>query len=53
MERSILRSFALCGTADMALATIPFGSARADDTKLAEAPAKAKELGVKAVNRRM
>jgi len=47
---SILRSIALVGTAALSLASIPFGAARADDTKLAQAPATAKDLGVMAVN---
>ena len=50
MQHSIRRSFALVSTAALALASIPFGAARAEDTKLSQAPATAKDLGVMEVN---
>lgn len=48
MQHSIRRSIALAGTAALALASIPFGAARAEDAKVA--PATAKDLGVMAIN---
>ena len=50
MQRSIRQSSALAGSVALALASIPFGAARAEDTKVAQAPATAKDLGVMAVN---
>ena len=50
MQQSIRRSVALAGTVALALASIPFGAARAEDTKLSQAPATAKDLGVMEVN---
>lgn len=50
MQHSIRRSFALAGSAALVLASIPFGAARAEDTKVAQATDKANELGVMAVN---
>ena len=43
-------SHCLAGAAALALASIPFGAARAEDTKVAQAPETAKDLGVMAVN---
>ena len=42
----------LTRTADLALPSIPLGAARAEDTKVAQAPATAKDLGVMGVNLR-
>ena len=50
MQHSIRRSIALAGAGSLALASIPFGAARADDTKVTQAPGNAQELGVMAVN---
>jgi hypothetical protein len=50
VSHSIRRSFALAGAASLALASIPFGAAKADDTKVAQANDTAKDLGVMAVN---
>ena len=50
MQHSIRRSFALVSTTALALASIPFDAARAEDTKVAQAPATAKDLGVMGVN---
>ena len=52
MQRSIRQSSALAAAAALALASIPFGAARAEDTKLSQAPATANDLGVMAVNLR-
>ena len=50
MLSSIRRSIALVGTAALALASIPLGAAKAEDTKVAQAPGTAKDLGVMGVN---
>jgi len=50
MQQSIRHSIALVGSAALALASIPFGAAKADDTKVAQANDTAKDLGVMAVN---
>ena len=50
MQYSIRRSIVLASTASLALASIPFGAARAEDTKVAQAATTAKDLGVMAVN---
>ena len=50
MQRSIRQSSALAAAAALTLASIPFGAARAEDTKLSQAPATAKDLGVMGVN---
>jgi hypothetical protein len=47
---SISRSLGWLGTAALALASIPFGAARAEDTKVAQAPGSAKDLGVMEVS---
>jgi len=47
---SIRLTISLTGTAALALASIPFGVARAEDTKVPQAPATAKDLGVMEVN---
>ena len=52
MQQSIRQSSALAVAAALALASIPFGAARAEDTKLSQAPATAKDLGVMGVNLR-
>jgi len=52
MQHSVRRSIALAGTAALALASMPFGAARAEDTKVAQAPATAKDLGVMDINLR-
>jgi hypothetical protein len=49
---SIRLVLSLTGTAALALASIPLGAARAEDTKVAQAPATAKDLGVMGVNLR-
>ncbi len=46
----ISRSLGWLGTAALALASIPFGAARAEDTKVTQAPGNAKDLGVMGVN---
>jgi len=48
MQNSIRRSLSLAGTAALALAYIPFGAARADDSKVAQGTAK--DLGVMSVS---
>jgi hypothetical protein len=50
MQHSISHFFALAGAASLALASIPLGAARAEDTKVAQGTATAKDLGVMAVN---
>jgi hypothetical protein len=50
MQQSIHRSIAVAGAAALALASLPFGVARAEDTKLAQAPGTAKDVGVMGVN---
>ena len=50
MLSSIRRSIALVGTAALALASVPLGAAKAEDTKVAQAPATAKDLGVMDIN---
>jgi hypothetical protein len=50
IQHSIRQSSALIAAAALALASIPFGAARADDTKVTQAPGNAQELGVMAVN---
>ena len=50
MQRSIRQSSALAAAASLALASIPFGAAKAEDTKVAQAPGTAQDLGVMAVN---
>ena len=50
MLSSIRLTISLTGTAALALASIPFGVARAEDTKVPQAPATAKDLGVMEVN---
>ncbi len=50
MQRSIRQSSALAAAAALTLASIPFGAARAEDTKVAQAPGTAKDLGVMGVN---
>ena len=50
MLSSIRLVLSLTGTAALALASIPLGAARAEDTKVAQAPATAKDLGVMGVN---
>ena len=50
MLSSIRRSIALVGTAALALASIPFSAAKAEDTKVAQAPGTAKDLGVMDIN---
>jgi len=45
---SIRRTLLLAGTASLALASIPFGAARADDTKVAQGSAK--DLGVMSIS---
>ena len=50
MQHSIRLSLSLTGTAALALASIPYGAARADDTKVAQASGTAQDLGVMAVN---
>jgi hypothetical protein len=48
MRHSIRLSISLAGTAALALAYIPFDSARADDTKVAQGTAK--DLGVMSIS---
>ena len=43
-------ALSLTGTAALALASIPFSAAKAEDTKVVQAPATAKDLWVMAVN---
>ena len=50
MLSSIRRSFALVSTAALALASIPLGAAKAEDTKVAQAPGNAQDVGVMGVN---
>ena len=50
MQQSIRQSSALAAAAALAMASIPFGAARAEDTKASQAPATAKDLGVMGVN---
>ena len=50
MLSSTRQSSALAVAAALALASIPLGAAKAEDTKVAEATDKAKDLGVMAVN---
>ena len=50
MVSSTRLSLCLAGSAVLTLASIPLGAARAEDTKVAQAPATAKGLGVMAVN---
>jgi hypothetical protein len=50
MQQSIRQSSALAAAAALALASIPFGAARADDNKRAQAPGAAKDLGVMGVS---
>jgi hypothetical protein len=50
MQHSISHFFALAGAASLALVSIPFGAAKADDTKPTQAPGAAKDLGVMGVN---
>jgi hypothetical protein len=49
---SIRLALSLTGTTALALGTIPFGSAKAEDTKLAQSPGNAQDLGVMDVNLR-
>jgi hypothetical protein len=48
MQQSIRLSISLAGTAAIALTSIPFGAARADDTKVAQGTAK--DLGVMSIS---
>ena len=50
MQAPIRRTIALVGIAALALASIPLGVARAEDTKLSQGSDTAKDLGVMAVN---
>jgi hypothetical protein len=50
VQHSIRLSLSLTGTAALALASIPFGTAKADDTKVAQASGTAQDLGVMEVN---
>ncbi len=50
MQRSIRQSSALAAAAALALASIPFGAAKAEDTKVAQAPGNAQDLGLMGVN---
>ena len=52
MQSPIRRSSALAAAAALALASIPIGAARAEDPKVAQAPAIGKDLGVMGVNLR-
>ena len=52
MLSSIRLVLSLTGTAALALASIPLGAARAEDTKVAQAATTAKDLGVMGVNLR-
>ena len=48
MQYSIRLSLSLAGTTALALASIPFGAARAEDTKVAQGSAK--DLGVMSIS---
>ena len=48
MQHYIRRSLSFAGTAALALASLPFGAARADDTKVAQGTAK--DLGVMSIS---
>ncbi len=48
MQYSIRLSISLAGTTALALASIPFGAARAEDTKVAQGTAK--DLGVMSIS---
>ena len=50
MQHSIRQSSALAAAAALALASIPIGAAKAEGTKVAQAPATAKDLGVMDIN---
>ena len=50
MQHSIRQSSALAAAAALALASIPICAAKAEDTKVAQAPATAKDLGVMDIN---
>jgi len=50
MQRPIRQSSALAAAAALTLASIPFGAAKAEDPKVAQAPGNAQDLGVMAVN---
>ena len=50
LQAPIRLALFLTGTAALALASIPLGAAKAQDTKVAQAPATAKDLGVMGVN---
>ncbi len=50
MAYSDCRSLAWLGTAALTLVSIPFGAVRAEDTKIAQAPGSAKDLGVMEVS---
>ena len=50
MQRSIRQSSALAAAAALALASIPLGAAKAEDTKVAQAPGNAQDVGVMGVN---
>jgi len=50
MQHSIRLSLSLTGTAALALASIPYGAARADENKVAQASGTAQDLGVMEVN---
>jgi len=50
MQLSIRLSLSLTGTAALALASIPYGAARADENKVAQASGTAQDLGVMEVN---
>jgi hypothetical protein len=52
MQHTIRRSSSLAAVASLALASISFGAARAEDTKVAQAPGNAQDLGVMGVNLR-
>ena len=50
MLSSTRLALSLTGTAALAIASVPFGAARADDTKVAQAPATTTDLGVMDIN---
>jgi len=50
VQHSIRLSLSLTGTAALALASIPYGAGRADDTKVAQSSGTAQDLGVMEVN---
>jgi hypothetical protein len=50
LQAPIRLALSLTGTAALALASIPLGAAKADDTKPTQVPGAAKDLGVMAVN---